>query len=292
MKKNIILLCIVIIAAGVVFFLYRRQRMEIVMGEGEKIFFFNEDMAYKWSIHYGKTDITCEKIKNRWWITHPKRYPAGQSDVFANVKNFNTTEYIRIVSSNLDSAGKYGLVKRNAWYALYLTNEKGEEESHTLYSGNETFDKKGFYVIYSRSSNIYACEMWVVKALQKKIPDLREKDFLKVEPEDIRKVSFAGNLFTKQGYSWSYNKIAEDETDIKKIETLIHEISFMAAKEVCADSLMQGDGGLDAAEFVLLIEAVHKRSGKAYTRKLSVNKKEDIVYGMSDNDPYIYVLFP
>ncbi|HBE04061.1 MAG: hypothetical protein A2096_12790 [Spirochaetes bacterium GWF1_41_5] len=289
MKKNIILFAVLLLAGALSFYAWKTDKKKKEDAKPKKIFSVDEERVFKWEINYHNERIVCEKISNEWLITFPKKYPAAYNAVFANVKNFNTLQYISAVSDNISDEHKYGFPSKRE-YTIYETALDGSVSVKKLIAGAKTYTG-GWYCKSSETQNrVFDCEFWVVKALEKTLDDLREKDFLKIEPEEIIKVSYGTRVFEKQGMEWTCSFVAREKTDLKKIEQFIQDIGFMVAEKICPDDFTVSRAGLDKPQHTVRIDCVQNKTGKQFTRKLMVNKK-DVLYARSDNDPYIYQLF-
>jgi len=307
MKKNIYLLIVVLILASIAFYTYKKKDKK-PKNSVKKLISFAEKDAYKWEINFNNTKIICEKISNKWVIVYPKRYVASQNEALANVKNFNTLEYKKVIEYNTNNKKRWGIV--NNYYKLFLKDDDDKLKTYTLMSGKKSFDGSGYYVSVNNSTNIYLVEKWVVLALQKDLNKLRDKDFLKVEPEDIVRIKFNDNVFTKQGLGWTYNKISSKKLDLKKVDTLAQNIAYMVAKNIMPDNFK-----FDVSKADLKLKIYVEKKKKIRLSSKNINKKEinkkiiknkvirkysrilylkrmgKILLGKSDNNKYTYVLF-
>ena len=198
---------------------------------------FVETSAFKWEVRYDEIQIVCEKANGRYLISHPRLYAVPENSFLANVKNFNTTQYVSIVDTSTNEEREKWGIDRTQAYSLFLTNRDREVEIHTLYRGKKTVAPKGYYLAYNRSPRIYSVEEWVVKALEKKVEDLRDKDFLRVEPEEIVELQIGDQLRVRKGKAgWNVNGQSPDRVNTDRVDTLVQMVGFMRAQKVLSSS--------------------------------------------------------
>ena len=165
-----------------------------------------------------------------------KQYRVAYDIFLANVKNFNTLEYLGVVGKTdaADEKEQWG-IDRNQFYKVFYVDRKGQRRFAALYRGRETVAPKGYYVASSESEQVYSVEWWVIKALEKRLEELRDKNFLKIEPEDISQVVIGERLNIRQvGRYWSVNGKKTAEVDTRRVDNLVQSIAFLRAEKVFA----------------------------------------------------------
>ncbi len=293
MKKNFLLLIGFLCLLVAVFYGYTNKKKSASSKENKnKIFSFQENNAFKWTVFYQKNKISLKKNEhNIWEIIYPKKYKADQGQAIANVKNFNTMMYQTIVDTKTN-ASKWGINKNSPYYTIELKNNKGKNIAHTFYQGNPIKVPKGFYITYSHSSHVYAVEDWVILALQKPLKALREKDFLQIEPENIKTIIINKLTLIQANKKWQAQIKNKQKNPKLKIVNYKH-----------ADALAQTIGFMDPLYVIdnqQLIEKIKKKNPvllkiTSKNKKKSLKKTDLLIYKYQEtfyanalNNPLFY----
>lgn len=231
MKKNLILLGVLLIAAGVLWYAVAHRPSRKKNIPVNRIFSFNEEDAAKWEIAWDGRKILVEKKSSRWEVMEPARFPTDQNSVIANVKNFNTCDFVEEVGTTNEDLKKWGLDRPSNRYTIWIRDGILLAE-HTVFQGKELDKPNGFYVRYNHSSNVFFVEDWVVRALQKNTGDLRQKDFLGVDPEKIKEIRFRDVHIQKIGLFWTVNGFAKEKVQLKHADEAAQKLGFVKADYV------------------------------------------------------------
>lgn len=232
MKKNLILLGFLIALAVPVWYGYRQKKTK--SPPAKRLFSFIEDDACKWEIMWKGNHIICEKFSNQWYIVYPEKSFAEQAEVIANVKNFNTADYILAVQDNTNSLARWGLDRTENWYRIWVKDNKGIPAEFTIYEGNASQAPQGFYARFSGSSNVYSLEHWVIMALRKSIADLRYRSFFPPEPETIIGVKYGPVTITRneEDLTWRVNDLPTNEINMRTVDDIVQALGYMKAFKV------------------------------------------------------------
>ena len=253
MKKNISLSILLLVLSFFVYIAYERKKVKNI-DDIKYISKLDERAIFKWVVHYDNIHLGCEKkgtnhllfiFKKSTTNSEPfiaEKYPISSSAFLANVKNFNTLEYLSVVD-NTNNEKKWK-IDRNQFYQFFYfdqfdqSNKKDKVKTATLYRGGRATAPKGYYVAFSDSEKIYSVEEWVIKALEKKPEELRNKKVFNIEPEDLFSVEIGLDFKIKQvGKHWSINGSKTSEVNTRRVDTLVQNIAFLKAKKVFSTNI-------------------------------------------------------
>jgi hypothetical protein len=204
------------------------------------IFSFDESMVYKWQVNYDLTNIVMEKKGSSWFITDPPLGIAENDEALANVKNINTCEYRSIVGNTNSDLHKFGLSVVSNYYSIFLTNEKGTKEIHTIFQGNPTGLKPaGYYVRYNHSSHIFQVPDYIIQAFQKEVTKLPKMNLCDFSVENISAVFFKNFSILKDGVFWKFNKFSRESIIMTNVDYLVQDLSFLKGVEIVNNSTLQ-----------------------------------------------------
>lgn len=298
--KKVILLAVFIALSGIAYFAHSRQKSQELL-KMKRIFKLKESTVFKWEVHYDNIHLICEKLEisatkeNSCQIHYiaidknfspSKPYSVTSSSFLANVKNFNTLDYLSTLGST-NEEGEWG-INRSHFYTVFYRDKKGREKSKTLYRGNKTIAPKGYYVAASDSEKIYSVEEWAVKALEKKLEEIRVKDFLKIDPEDISVVNIGNWLYIERiGVYWSVNGKPPNEVDMTHVDALVQDIGFLKAEKVFATNIIFDD----LREKITIIYK-HKKEGSNQTTAFYLSGKKEKAYAVIPGQEETYELMP
>lgn len=249
MRKNLFLLGILVVVVGLVFVSKaRKQKKE--EAEKQQVFHFAEDDVVGLHFVYDGNDIQLNKTNDVWMITFPEFSYADQSEAQANVKNFLTANYLSIVSKSTNNLSKWGLDHSSNHYSFFIKDRKGKVVTHRIREGAKVAVPQAHYALVDDRNEVYSLDYWVIESLKKSLPELRNKEFCLLEPEEITVLSYrkvADDIktstpiaFVKNGFLWELqhngHNYATNETDIKKIEDVIQTFGFLKADRVYFES--------------------------------------------------------
>ncbi|MBL8992407.1 MAG: DUF4340 domain-containing protein [Spirochaetia bacterium] len=289
MKKNLILLAILLVVGAVLWYAVQHRPSKKKPLPINRIFSFTEEDAAKWEIVWDGKRILAEKKSGRWEVTEPLRFPTDQNSVIANVKNFNTCDYVEEIGTTNEDLKKWGLDRPSNRYTIWI-REGILLTEHTIHQGRELDKPNGFYLRYNQSSNVFFVEDWVVRALQKTTGDLRQKDFLAVEPEKIREIRFRDIQIQKVGLFWSVNGRAKEKVQLKHADEAAQKLGFVKADYVYT---RQEQPELFSAEpFARIYLRWEAQGGREKEDTLSVLRRDDKLFVRTSQGDLIYRVSP
>lgn len=234
MKKSLVSLLVLVsvfaVLSGVAVYTGKMKREKEISSMPRKKLFEIKDEANikRYELVFDGNYITVEKKPEGWFIVSPTNYYADQMEAFANVKNFNTMQIDTIVT-NLSEKDLFGLENPKTKFTII-----DDGLIHTFYVGNRTADNEKYYVQYN--GEYFTIEWVYVDALKKDVSMLRDKDFLKIRPEEVVAIAIYSNRTYKRidrinatnyqifGISTNYkldiDKLYNDFNDISKIQAI------------------------------------------------------------------------
>lgn len=235
MKKNLILVAILILIAGLVIF-QKKRKENLDLAEKNFILHFEEKDAVGLRLKFNGNDTVLSKSNGVWYITAPERAKADPDEAVANIKNFATANYLTIVSKNSENLEKWGLVNPTNFYEIVIKDKKGNEVRKRLLQGKRNEVPKSYYAKFEDESTIYSLDFWVIESLKKPVSQLRVRKFIQIEPEEIREVSYGDINISKQnllynvkGKGFSFNT---NSSHAQNVDQIYQALSFMKAQAV------------------------------------------------------------
>ncbi len=291
MKRNIIYLLIFFLLLGIAYFAYdhyqSRQKKWSDLKQPE-IFSFREKNAAKWKISYNNTNITCTRINGKWYITDPELGLAEQDEAVANVKNFNTFEYISTVGNTNKDLSKYGLDSAENYYTIYLKTNN-HTAAHTFYQGNATGLKPpGYYIRYNKSPEIYHVRDYIILALQKELAVLPDKNLIEFEQENVVTVRFNRNLIRKKGVFWEFNDFPQHKIIMTNIDFLVHYLALLKAEKVLFNNKIKTKLKNEVSPVRFSITA--RKNNSLETKKLKIFIYKTNMYACTGENTNYYCL--
>lgn len=275
MKKNLILLSILLLVGAALWYAVEHRPSKKKSRPVNRIFSFIEEDALKWEIVWDGKRILAEKKSGHWVVTEPERFPTDQNSVIANVKNFNTCDFVEEVGTTNEDLKKWGLDRPSNRYTIW-TREGILLTEHTIFQGRELDKPNGFYLRYNQSSNVFFVEDWVIRALQKKTGDLRQKDFLGVDPEKIKEIRFRDIQILKLGLFWTVNGRAKEKVQLKHADEAAQKLGFVKAEYVFTRG--EQPEVFSAEPLVSIFLRWETQNGREKEDTLSVIRRDDQCY--------------
>lgn len=237
MKKNLVLLLPILAIVLIAVFYLPKHRSKTEIPE-KRLFNFNENQAVAWKVWHSNVFLHVIKSNGNWYdIAQGTVIDLENDSAFANVKNFNTIDTLSSLGT-FSNMAELGFSPTNNKYDLILEDLEGKKTIYSFYSGDLLPTSNGYYFYQDSSetnlseTNVYAVEAWVVKALQKKLDAIRDKNFIDAGPEEIVYVQFNNMTITKNELNWRVNLKPVAQSDTTKIDALAYDIAYFKADKV------------------------------------------------------------
>lgn len=295
MKKRSFFIQIAMVAMGVgvlCMSYFLRVPVQLIPGLGPRIIDFQEDKAVRWELHSPQMKIICQKESNGSFmllLPEPKRV-INSSEFLANVKNFNTMEYLHIVQKDVEDPSNWG-VDGERVYKLFLQNP---QKVYEFQIGSFVKSFRGYYLYYN--ATIYSVPSWVVEAIEKNPQELRQGYFLQKEVEQVisLRIFFQNQLsifVKKEGLYWKVNGFSKEFLNISNVDGLVQDIFYAKSEAI----FCQQD-----EKFSQLWEEFQSVNGQSVTAvvvcsdgtkiKFTLFKKGEQLYGVREDKKDIEVL--
>jgi hypothetical protein len=205
-------------------YLYFFQIKKTDEEEKQKIFpTINERLIDEIDLKYHSYTLVCRKDEEKWFIFEDsKKFKADDKIISTMAENISHIKIEKVASEDAKDLAGFGLDNPEA-----EVNAKTPEKKYRILIGSESPTGSGTYIRVDNDSRIILVnESSVQGFLRKSANDLRDKQILSLEEDEIKGLKFKSKNFSfeveKKDGKWSGKDIPEYiEIDQNRVETIV-----------------------------------------------------------------------
>jgi hypothetical protein len=284
--KSTIIIFIIFLGFTGYYFLFEKKKTKVVEENKLLVFNFNKDdfKTLELSDMSDGSGILLKKDKD-WKIEKPVEMPASIKTVDGMISELAVLTADRDITENKQQLKTYGLD-----VPKYKVKFSLENETHTLFIGIKNPTEEFYFVKEDTRDNIYTVNISSVdRFIRKNITDLRDKEFLRISEDEIRKIDIdinnKGKLIVEKNKEnkWMIqNAIKKDLS--KDIQNVFEELNSLTIEEfIEKGSLNLKDYGLDKPFYSVTVDTIHDGSinlcfGKMENNLVYVTKNKEKIF--------------
>lgn len=234
MKKNLILLVILVLLGAIFFWDRNREEKRKELEEKEKQLFTLKKDEVK-EITIVKKDETFKAVQEgeRWKLVQPFETDGDKSVWDGIASSYTTSKHQRILIENATDVESFGL--KNPAISVSLAGIGGATKA-TLLMGNQTPVQGKYYALIEGSSDVLTVMSSIYSMVDKKQYDFRDKTIVDMEPNNVQKVELAYGgvnmtLERKGDSEWVLTSPVQARADEAQIRDMITNIKNGQIKE-------------------------------------------------------------
>lgn len=274
---TLLLLCIILIAAGVGYYGLTRhistqeEEEETDGGEGTPLYDISSGDVERMSFVNGKTELSLVKEKNTWKIKDDKAFPLDQDRIVDMVDEMTGVAADKVVTEKCEDLAEYNLDKPEL--TVEITDKSGETQE--LLVGMESLSGGGRYAcrstdkstVYLISTSIYISFDYSLEQLMTlpEIPSIEAEQVIHLQIDSRKGKGFEArydkeNSRYKDIYSWEIDEpyaqpVAADQDQLQTLFENYANLSFSSGITYKKDAAKEKKYGLANPQYVITVEA-------------------------------------
>lgn len=219
MKKNLVYLTIMILLIVIVA-LVDKSYKTAPKEAAKNIFQIDTKTVNKVKIQNQNEKVFCQKIDDQWQIIEPKALSADEKVIQTILEQFSKVKGSDFFTDN--SLDLYGLAKPVVSITLQANNK-----TYTLYRGDKAPNGSNYYAKTNLDQQIFTVSQHEFEktGLVKPLEDLRDKDFLQINEEELQIIYFNQITFFKRKNNWFLEPLPEDsKVDTAKTNMMANDL--------------------------------------------------------------------
>jgi len=207
-KNTLILFSVFLVLLAIIYiFEIQGTKKREAKEEYEKLLLkVDKDSVVEYSLKNEKDTLTVRKSNGKWDIVSPFFAEGDNKKIQSNLESILESKIERTIVQNLTDLEPYGLHKPRG----EVTVVKSDSSKIRLLIGDENPTGSFIYVKYPEKPDIYTTKKSLWSYVNKSIYDLRDKQILHFDKDNVRKI----DLFSKKYGKIIIEKIGEDKWQI------------------------------------------------------------------------------
>lgn len=274
---TLLLLCIILIAAGVGYYGLTRymsaqeEEEEAADEEGTPLYDISSEDVEKMSFVNSKAELSLVKEKNTWKIGDDKAFPLDQDRIIDMVDEMTGAAADQVVTEKCEDLAEYNLDKPEL--SVEITDKSGNTE--TLLVGMESLSGGGRYAcrstdkstVYLISTSIYTSFDYSLEQLMTlpEIPSIDAEKVVHLQIDSRKGKGFEARYDKEDSrykdiYSWEINEpyaqsVAGDQDQLQTLFENYANLSFSSGITYKKDAAKEKKYGLTNPRYVITVEA-------------------------------------
>ncbi len=233
MKRNLILLIICIVIAGVYFWdQYRIEQKKEREEKAKQLVELSQDEVKEISIQKDET-IEAVKKDDSWTIVEPFETGGDKSNWNSIARTYADGKLQRVVTEDADNLKAFGLEEPSI--AVSLAGVEGATSS-TILLGDQTPTAGKYYAMVKGTSDVVTVMSTMYNNVDKSLFDMRDKNLLALENNKIRRIEIAHSSLDvtveKKGEDdWIITDPVQARADDSKMTSVINNVKNSQIKQ-------------------------------------------------------------
>ncbi len=239
-KENLTKLILSLVILGIVGWYaisveYQKQKKEIEKIEKKGLLFdVKKEDINEIKIQRGeKEDIVISKEGKNWYVKKPVNAPGDEGNIKQILNKLTSARFTEQLKDADPS--QYGLDKPY----LKITFKTKDGGKHWISFGKKNSFNSNYYAMLSKKAGVVMVPAHVKNTLDKKIFDIRRKNLLSFNNNDIKKIDVTyfktSYILMKEKKDWILKKPVELQADRSTVSTLLASIRGIRAKSFLDD---------------------------------------------------------
>jgi len=285
--RNTLILAVVFLALGAYVYFVELQK---AADEAKKktLVTFDTDQVTSVTLTYPDREIVLSKTDSGWRLSKPVDAPADETTVTNLLTAVSTCEVKKTLDDVPDNLAPFGLDQPQATVTLKLKDKEipAIRVGKTSPVGNSTFVQR------ADEKKIYLTSSAFHSGMDKQVKDLRDKQILQFNDDDIRKISLMGGgrdvLLSKSDDSWTLEKPAGPyPADATAVRSLLSTLRSLRATDFPAEGDL-GAYGLEQPRLTVTLVSGKDDNEQQILLGGESDKKE--LYLKLGNRPTVYTV--
>lgn len=241
MKKSNLILLVVLVIIGVVFYLdtERQERQQEQEAQEKRLVDLpTEEIASVAIERPNSPTIRAVTDSEQWRLVSPVQAPGDQTAWDNIISNVAEGERERLVVENPESLEDFGLDSPQLT-VTFGADTSGATPSRLVF-GDETPISGRYYAMIGGSSDVLTVRSFLYTTLDKELYDLRDKSVLPFETGDAQKLEFQSPRLSfaaerTEGDEWALSEPIQGRADGQKIRSLLTSLSNAEVQQFIVD---------------------------------------------------------
>lgn len=232
------------------------------------------------------TELTLEKIDDRWRVTAPLASVADTSEVEDFLKTVLDYKYEQVIADTKTEAADFGLAEAGRTIELFT-----EQQSIVVSLGNKSHVGYSVYLSTSADERIYLGSQYLLTSTAKKLFDFRDKKLIVIDLDKVNRLTFwhrDTKTFEVARLEGRFQLSSQEKTSQLKVEEYLEAFNDVRAEKFIDNPSPELQQKFTVADKLLMSAVFENEAG--VRQQLAFVRDRDALLATFDASKIIYAL--